>query len=307
MKRFARSEPAAGEAARLGGELRDARMALGLGIEDISASLRIRRVYIAALEEGRVRDLPAPAYALGFVRSYAGALGLDADDMVRRFRDSIGPNVARRTDLVFPEPVPERGVPAGAVMLVGAVLAVGAYVVWYNWSATGDRTVDAVPPLPPRIEQVLREPEPPPPAPQVEAAAPASQPAVAAPAAARPVASAPGPSAAPAVAPTAPPPRAEESRVLLRAKADSWIQLRDRQAGTVLLNRVLRAGETYAVPARDGLLLTTGNAGGLEILVDGQPTPGLGAAQAVRRDIPIDTERLKAGVPSTTTAARPAQ
>src|SRR4051812_49760401 len=121
MKRFARPEQTAGEAARLGEELRDARMALGLSIEDISAALRIRRVYLAALEEGRVRDLPAPAYAVGFVRTYARSLGLDENDVVRRFREASGPNVDRKTDLIFPEAVPDRGVPAGAVILVGVV------------------------------------------------------------------------------------------------------------------------------------------------------------------------------------------
>ena len=144
-----RPEPSAGEAARLGGELRDARLALGLSIEDLVASLRIRQPYLVALEEGRVRDLPAPAYAVAFVRAYAKALGLDADEVVRRFREASGPAVQRKTDLVFPEPVPERGVPAGAVMLVGAVLAVGAYIGWYQWSGSGTRTVDVVP-APPR-------------------------------------------------------------------------------------------------------------------------------------------------------------
>jgi cytoskeleton protein RodZ len=333
MKRFSRTEPSAGDAARLGEELRDARMALGLGIQDLAASLRIRRVYLSALEEGRVQEMPAPAYAIGFVRSYARALGLDEDDVVRRFRDSIGPVVPRKTDLVFPEPVPERGVPAGAVMLVGAVLAVGAYVAWYNWSASGGRSVDAVPPPPPQIEQAAREAAPPVvvmpspvPAPTAVEPLAAGRPPMAAtvppPAAGRPpVATAPAPAAgtpppavipppaasAPAAIPSpASPAGTEEGRVVLRAKADTWLQVRDRQTGAVLLNRVLRPGESWAVPAREGLLLHTGNAGGLEILVDGQLTSGLGAAQAVRRDIPLDPERLKAGDTSAP-AGRPAR
>ena len=52
MKRMPRPEPSAGETARLGEQLRDARLALGLSLEDMSADLRIRRVYLAALEEG---------------------------------------------------------------------------------------------------------------------------------------------------------------------------------------------------------------------------------------------------------------
>jgi cytoskeleton protein RodZ len=306
MKRPLRPEPSAGEAARLGEELRDARFALGLSVEDIAASLRIRRPYLVALEEGRVRDLPAPAYAVGFVRAYARALGLDEDEVVRRFREASGPAVQRKTDLVFPEPVPERGLPAGALVLVGAVLAVGAYIGWYQWSGSGDRMVDAVAPVPPRIEQAARL-DPPatpmaPPSPTTAQAAPMAAPVAAlAPAPlAAPVPAwappAPPPAASPAMAPP-PAPAAPEGRILLRARADAWIQLRDRATGTVLLNRVLRPGETYAVPPREGLLFTTGNAGGLDILVDGQPVPALGGAQSVRRDLPLDADRLRSGQP----------
>ncbi|WP_245624435.1 helix-turn-helix domain-containing protein [Belnapia moabensis] len=303
MKRPFRPEPSAGEAARLGEELRDARFALGFSIEDIAASLRIRRPYLVALEEGRVRDLPAPAYAVGFVRTYARALGLDEDEVVRRFREASGPAVQRKTDLVFPEPVPERGLPAGAVILVGAVLAVGAYIGWYQWSGSGNRTVDAVPPVPARIERAAR-PEPPP-APAPDLAAP--PPSLAAPPAASPL------NAQAAPPPPAPPPAAAtpEGRIVLRAKADAWIQLRDRATGTVILNRVLRPGETYTVPPRDGLLFTTGNAGGLDILVDGQPVPALGGAQSVRRDLLLEPDRLKSGQPlqaaTPAPAPRPAQ
>ncbi|MBL6457271.1 helix-turn-helix domain-containing protein [Belnapia sp. T6] len=289
MMRSIRPEPAAEEAARLGEELRDARAALGLSVEDVAASLRIRPPYLLALEEGRVRDLPAPAYAVGFVRSYARALGLPEDEVVRRFREASGPVVQRKTDLVFPEPVPERGVPAGAVILVGALLTVGAYIGWYQWSGSGNRVVDSVPPVPPRLEQAAR-PEPAS-SPAVQAALPPPvQPPAAGAASVPPV---PVPAAA-----TPPPARpAEEGRVVLRARAETWVQLRDRNANSVIFNRVLRPGETYAVPGREGLLLSTGNAGGLEILVDGQPAPGLGGAQAVRRDVPVEPDRLKSGLP----------
>jgi cytoskeleton protein RodZ len=82
---------------------------------------------------------------------------------------------------------------------------------------------------------------------------------------------------------------------VLRAQAETWVQVRAGQGGQVLLNRVLQPGESWTAPAREGLLLSTGNAGGLEMLVDGQPVPGLGGARAVRRDVPISPERLKAG------------
>lgn len=309
MKRGARPQPNPADAARLGEELREAREAQGWSIDDLAANLRIRRVYLIALEEGRVRDLPAPAYAIGFVRSYARTLGLDDDAMVRRFREASGPVTARKTDLVFPEPVPDRGVPAGAVVLLGAVLAVGAYVGWYQWSGNADRVVDAVPAPPPRAEPVaatappvVSEPPPPPPA-SAPVAAPGGAP--------RP-AGAPGPGGTIAAAPTtggavpaAPPAVADAGRIALRARGEAWVQVRER-AGPVVLNRVLRAGESWSVPARDGLLLSTGNVGGLDVVVDGQVAPWLGSAQAVRRDVPLDADRLKAGIPAAPAVARSA-
>ena len=60
----------------------------------------------------------------------------------------------------------------------------------------------------------------------------------------------------------------DAGRIVLRANADSWLMVKDR-AGAVLLNRTLKAGETWPVPPRPDLLLTTGNAGGTEIVVDG--------------------------------------
>ena len=79
MKRNPRPDIAAAEAARVGEDLREARLTLGASVEDMAEHLRINRRYIHALEEGRVRDLPGSAYAVGFVRSYASALGLDPD------------------------------------------------------------------------------------------------------------------------------------------------------------------------------------------------------------------------------------
>ena len=59
--------------------------------------------------------------------------------------------------------------------------------------------------------------------------------------------------------------------------------------------RTLKAGDSYAVPDRSGLRLTTGNAGALQIVVDGQVAPGIGQVGAVRRNVVLDARLLKAG------------
>lgn len=69
----------------LGAELRDARLARGLSLEDAQRATRIARRYLEALENEDFSVLPAPVFARGFLRSYAQFLGLDADTLLARF------------------------------------------------------------------------------------------------------------------------------------------------------------------------------------------------------------------------------
>ncbi len=83
-------------------------------------------------------------------------------------------------------------------------------------------------------------------------------------------------------------------RILLRAREENWVQVRDG-TNAPLMTRVLKPGDTLKVPDRNGLTLMTGNAGGLDILVDGEAVPSLGATGQVRRNVALDAEKLKAG------------
>ncbi len=296
---MSRVEPAM-VAPRAGADLRAARDRLGMSVEQASAMLRIRPSYLDALEEGELSRLPGNAYALGYVRSYAAALGLDASEMVRRFKAEAA-EVTQRTELIFPAPVPERGLPAGAVVLLGLVLVCGAYIGWYRLSGEGRlpaETMTAIPEkLAPLARQALPPAEPPhPPAATAAVVAPAEppmpmptlSPSSAAAALVTPM-PAPPPTAAPALIPAP-----DQPRIVLRATADAWVQVREK-AGKVILDKVLKPGETWPVPPRAGLLLTLGNAAGTEILVDGAATAPLGAAGAVRHDLPLDPDVIKDG------------
>ncbi len=69
----------------LGETLRRARSAKGITLEDAERVTRIPRKYLEALELENFGILPAPVYARGFLRSYAGYLGLDANDLLPFF------------------------------------------------------------------------------------------------------------------------------------------------------------------------------------------------------------------------------
>jgi cytoskeleton protein RodZ len=116
----------------IGDSLRRARTERGLGFEEVSDATKIRVRYLRALEAEDWGALPAPAYARGFLRTYAGYLGLDADALVEELRRTVGdreqaPVEERRPVAAAPGAgFPSRGIllAAGAVVAVLAVLFV---------------------------------------------------------------------------------------------------------------------------------------------------------------------------------------
>ena len=85
-----------------------------------------------------------------------------------------------------------------------------------------------------------------------------------------------------------------DARVVITAVDDSWVQIMGPD-NELLLTRILHAGDSYRVPDRPGLLMVTGNAGGLEVRVDDAIAPTLGPLGVVLRDIALDPDRLLAG------------
>lgn len=82
-----------------------------------------------------------------------------------------------------------------------------------------------------------------------------------------------------------------DARVVLRATEESWVEVRGSGAKPVL-SRVLNPGDVYLVPNDPGLKMTTGNAGGLEILVDGQEIRPLGGTGKIVRDLSLAASSL---------------
>jgi cytoskeleton protein RodZ len=82
--------------------------------------------------------------------------------------------------------------------------------------------------------------------------------------------------------------------IVLEARIDSWIKIADG-TGKVVFSQILRAGDHYALPDQPGLVLDTGNAGGLDVIVNGSKAPALGEVGAVRHRILMDPARLLDG------------
>ena len=119
---------------QIGSTLRDARLSRGRSVRDISEQLRISVDFLTKLEAGAFDELPAPAYVIGFLRSYGRCVGLAPDPLVSRYKAVIedeGSKPSYKTPMTTRPP--QRSAPAVASMLV--LFALMAYGGWF-WLKT---------------------------------------------------------------------------------------------------------------------------------------------------------------------------
>jgi cytoskeleton protein RodZ len=420
------SELEHGNETTVGSLLRASRLRRDEDLLNVVRALRIRLLYLEAIEEARYSDLPGNAYAIGFIRAYAEHLGLDSEEVVRRYKlESSGDGDS--LVLVFPSPVPENSVPGGAILFIGVLIALTAYGSWYVSSTQYGFLTDIVSPIPDRLasmtgdaknqdgkkaieeekitasatvtptisimdkqlgksatetnalssaaagamekanttvdapssllatemaqstlpnenaakKEVIKAveatrsvapvitPEEEPKLPEInrsgtdtsntslaveQAPAPKTVDKTSVTSKAKSIkekveaSSMPSPNQpkveqspkvetpvtpSPQVAVVTPP--VQKELILLRAKDDSWILIRDGNTNQLITRKLLRAGETYRVPNQKGLTLQAGNAGALKITVDGEAVPAIGAIGAVLKDVALDAERLREG------------
>jgi len=73
----------------LGAILRKAREQRGYSLDDLQEMTKIRKRYLEAIEEGNYKVLPGNFYVRAFVKNYAEAVGLDADEVLQLYRKEI--------------------------------------------------------------------------------------------------------------------------------------------------------------------------------------------------------------------------
>ncbi len=302
------------------------RMRLGKDLQRIADILHIRYNYLVAIEDGRYEDLPGQAYAIGFVRAYADHLGLDGDEIVRRYKEESA-GVQHKSAFEFQMPTSDSALPSGSLLLMAVVAGMLVYGVWFSIAGSDRSAVELIQEVPDRLAAIA-DPN------NIEAALPvtaAPAPSEASPGdgldlAPRPDETvitsdgktlegapiAPVPTAA-VTPPTTPLPAAGlpvlTDVVELRAKADVWITLRDAKSAE--RTQFLRKEEVLRLPEQGVTTLVTANASDLEILVNGKAMPPLDAG-LFARGVALDPQKLKTAAtapvpaPAATPTAAPA-
>ena len=245
--------------------LRRTRIHYDQSIEDIERALRIRAEQIEAIEEGDLARLPGKVYAIGFVRSYSEFLGLDGDKMVNLFKHQAA-GQAVEPELHFPIPASDSHFPPWWVILACVVGVIAILFMWFGEATQERKIVEDIPPVPKEMQVA-----------ETSSSSPAQQ-----------------------IQNNAEPVAEEEQvieekpveGIILNIRQNSWVEIRDKK-GKAMLSRVLKAGDQYYVPDRPDLTISIGNAGGVEIEVDGQKLKKLGEKGQVLRRLSLDAEYLK--------------
>lgn len=247
--------------AALGERFRAAREARGLSLSDVAEQIRIRSVYLGAIEDEHWSAIGAPVYARGFLRTYARFLGLDPEEVVAEFN---------RTSGAGSPPVDSGGsVPgySGAaasrnlsplIWIASLVAIVLIAFVFYNAFTMRARAPVVTAALPTY-------------SPNAPSSSVSDVPAAVATSSASALAASPGSTQAPSPAASASPPT---RTIELRLSAPSWVRV--DVDGSVSMEGTFPAGTSRAFHGKN-VLLRIGNAGGVDVIVDGKDIGKLGA------------------------------
>lgn len=286
----------------IGAQLRQAREAQGLAIDDVALQLKFAPRQIESLEQERFDRLPGPTIARGMVRNYARLLKLDPEPLIVRLAPRVeSPPDANQIAERFRQEVPfsdsaKRSTLLYAGFSVGVLVLVAALA--YEWqqqkspprpeSPALERTqpaepaqtaaatqppVAAQPPEPPAAPVVVETQ--PPPAPVIEKRKPAAPPV----AAKAPTEKVPTERAPAEKAPTEKIAAAEDPdkplapgthRIVLRTEGEAWLEVKDG-AGRMLISSLNPAGTERVVRGRAPFDIVIGNASSVKLTYDGKP------------------------------------
>jgi cytoskeletal protein RodZ len=115
--------------AAFGRWLRQQREVRQLSRDEVVRTTRLAPAVIDGLESGDVARMPPSGYVYGYLRTYAGALGLDADDVVLRWQEVEVASAPPEAEGRAPQPLPLRSIAIGVAVAVAALAATAALLL----------------------------------------------------------------------------------------------------------------------------------------------------------------------------------
>lgn len=250
-------------------------------LSTIAKQLCIREEFLQALEDGNYNLIPETVYILGFARNYAMELGLDPDEIVGKIKKELGLEINKQDcedkqedteSLICGLPEADnshknnyikvffKNIRKNWIWIAGGLVVIIIIVALIVFFSVQDNknTVLASNSLVTSENNILDS----------------------------------GAKYNMKVRETFGSENFENAQVVLQAIEESWVKVEDRRGNTVF-SRVLVPGDIYYVPAEDGYKATFGNAGGMDVWVEGKLIPKLGADHTRVSGISMSASDLK--------------
>lgn len=283
---------------KIGGILKQARLSQGKKIPEVSQILCIRKAYLEAIENNDYANIPEFPYGIGFIRSYADFLGLDSSLIIQKYKEETEAAHPSDNQYYVPEPQAEASVPSKKYLVISLLAIIAVYFAWYFFNASqneeaapvAEKSIEAVEENSADINQYPLIVEDYAPVVDAEAdktadenlkvieTAPLEETANAQvsvnegsfplPAAPATETKASPETAVPAASVETKPAVSGKSNVVLKIKKETWIEVKN--ADKLFISKVLQAGDSYAIPKGNGMILSIGRQDGVEVQVDGK-------------------------------------
>ncbi len=130
----------------IGKLLRQARQERRLDLEEIAQVLHIRVRYLDALESGKLNELPGLSYTKGYLQVYATYVGLDKDEILRRFEEVE--TALEKHGFYLPQVFRKEKTPNSSVIWGGLAAAVLVYIIWLGVSHSSRLSMSIIEPFP---------------------------------------------------------------------------------------------------------------------------------------------------------------
>ncbi|AIL12951.1 hypothetical protein IM40_04630 [Candidatus Paracaedimonas acanthamoebae] len=286
-------------------------------IEEVSEVLRIGGRYLEAIEEGNTELLPERVYTLGFVRAYAQFLGEKPSKCVELFKQQILLE-NQSVQLNLPEALRKSTAPNRLYLLVSVGVVVSVLLFWLIMnsiskekheildSTPSDKTFMRSEKLDPAQAQFQKDlPEKP-----VEETSLSTASIISKPieddktaenlipqnnvkAASKNIEKEENkiPEKLVGEIPTVKKNAQIATSIKLSCTEETWVQIRNTQ-GEIIFVKTMMPGDTFDVPQKEGLLLFTGNAGGINVSIGDNPPKPLGRKGEVKQHILLDDQSL---------------
>lgn len=251
-------------------------------ISTIAKQLCIAEEFLEALENGDYKKIPEIVYVLGFARNYAMELGLDPDIVVNKIKSELGIELGNDTPVMIEDLVErDKNSDFKAKMAewlrvsveyvrnhwlwfaigAGVVLIAMLVVILFGGSSSQEQANEGV-----SVEQVQNVVQP-------------SVPAVEEPVYNIPVRERFGKE------------NMTKANVIIQAIEESYVGIEDAK-GRAIFGKTLVAGDVFYVPAGNGYKAKFGNAGGVDVWVNRELAPKVGANKTSKKDVSLNPESL---------------